>query len=134
MFDKVHAARLTQLADHLESGKLGHDLFDFNTYHNAQPCGTSGCAIGECPTLWPRHWEMTIGPILRDFQKGVCSIEESACWWFGIDEREFRHLFMPYGQEPRLYGGTHCHQDVTRYEVAANIRAFLEVKRRERQE
>ena len=63
-----HKKRLAKLADHLSSGKLGHDVFDYNTWglfessgkQNKQykvSCKTSGCALGECPTIFPRHWK-----------------------------------------------------------------------------
>lgn len=52
--------RLRKLADHLMHGKLGHKRFDFNEYNlpsegfDEKGCGTAGCAIGECPIVFPR--------------------------------------------------------------------------------
>jgi len=60
---------LLKLADHLESGKLGHPTFDFTTFNSTlrydmsprKPvvpgCGTNGCAIGELPVLFPKLWK-----------------------------------------------------------------------------
>jgi len=59
--------RLLILADHLLYGSLGHKVFDFNTYNTydnpfekplegvPRGCGTHGCAIGECPVIWPEE-------------------------------------------------------------------------------
>lgn len=52
--------RLLQLADHLEKGKLIHREFNFYYFNFGEEdetgCGTAGCAIGECPAIFP-EWK-----------------------------------------------------------------------------
>ena len=117
---------LEKLAEHLERGQLGHKVFDFSTYNSngessiyAPECGTNGCAIGECPILFPEDWKfdgygmpILLNGSIRDF--------------FGIDPEQYRHLFIPYEQQPEKFGGKILDGSATRYEVAANIRAFIE--------
>jgi len=61
--------KLQKLADHLRRGKLGHTTFDFSCINDGEPaqvtidpktltikasgCGTSGCAMGELPIIFP---------------------------------------------------------------------------------
>ena len=123
----MNKERLLQLADHLENGKLGHEVFDFRIYNNAitPECGTTGCAMGECPILWPNHWEWSIigYPTLSDGENHNSKF--SGCAWFDLDRRQYDHLFMPDQQKVLLYGGKLLTKDATRYEVAAGIRAFI---------
>ncbi len=136
MFDKVHAARLTALADHLERAvALKVDKFyfacslsDVETYTGGghregwPKCGTVGCACGEASLLWPEH-----------FRSGTdwLAMAEDAQKFFGLSFGEREHLFDPNQQDLGLFGGQHLGNNATRYEVAANIRAFLEIKARE---
>ena len=76
---KLHLLRLKKLADHLQTGKLGHDVFNINVYNeNPVPtpienspdsdyipsteadyhegCAVMGSAIGECPIVFPAEW------------------------------------------------------------------------------
>ena len=80
--------RLLKLAKHLESGKLHHKTFDLNTYH----CGTRGCAIGECPKVWPKLWKFT-----RDIPKYKINTlaTGSAMEFFDISGCAFQYLFTP---------------------------------------
>lgn len=57
----IRTDRLRQLADHLLNGKLGHQIFNFAFYNDRfiNKCGTSGCAIGECPIVFPDDWIWT---------------------------------------------------------------------------
>ena len=55
--------KLTTLANHLLHGKLGHEKFDFSNFNFtphkmliSNECGTLGCALGECPIIWPDEW------------------------------------------------------------------------------
>lgn len=94
--------RLLQLADHLENGKLGHERFDFSRYNNEpNKCGTAGCALGECPVLWPEQWKWDGNdPLLRD----KWETDESAHEFFGLDDFECDHLFYPEMQDTESFG------------------------------
>lgn len=122
--------RLVQLAEHLEHGRLGHEKFDFSTYNdtNENACGTAGCALGECPILFPSEWHFyNYGtPLLIDGQ--LCYCTESAIRFFDISRREAQHLFYPIGQDCDSLGGNQLDYDATKEEVAQNIRAFVAIK------
>ena len=123
----MNTERLLQLATHLESGKLGHEKFDFSIYNNnyiSPTCGTAGCAIGECPILWPKDWcfNETGRPRYRFTDWGT---EGSAREWFNIDSSEFGHLFIPYEQDCDVFGGVDLTEIATATQVASNIRAFV---------
>ena len=121
--------RLLQLADHLEHGKLGHAKFDFQEWHrggSAGQCGSAGCALGECPFIWPDRWCFDGDfPALQDGRSFGPLI--AAGRWFEIDEDEAVHLFIPARQKPRLFGGVILSRYVPKEKVAANIRAFVEI-------
>lgn len=135
MNDK-QAGYLAKLAKHLEAGKLGHKVFNFNFFNaNADgfevrgKCGTMGCAAGELPIIFPRKWkfdEHSGLPVLRngDYQSPSISGED----FFEISGDEFDHLFQPGRQSPHLYGGKYLRGFATRKQVAANIWAFLTKK------
>lgn len=124
-----HIDRLAKLAEHLEKGQLGHATFDFAVVNNSleASCGTAGCALGELPIVWPLCWSWNYGGI--PYKIGVQRLfEEDACDFFGIDQEEMDHLFYPALQRVDVYGGKKLNRSATRYEVAANIRAFIEIK------
>lgn len=120
--------RLTKLAEHLETGKLGHKIFDFSTYNanrngddmGTARCGTAGCAIGECPIVFPDEWKFDKlgGIVLRSGDDHTV--------FFDITDEQYDHLFLPNDQDCETYGGEELGKDATRYQVAANIRAFIE--------
>ncbi len=125
----MKANRLLKLADHLERGKLGHKVFFFGAYNaegtkaENQPvfkkkCGTLGCAIGECPFAFPRNWKF------NDFGYPVISStadeESSGMQFFGINSRDYAHLFIPGLQYDKKLRDT-----ATRKQVAAHIRKFV---------
>ncbi|KKN32114.1 hypothetical protein LCGC14_0817250 [marine sediment metagenome] len=127
----MNASRLLQLAEHLETGELGHEKFFFGSFTAGERnpdrynCGTVGCAIGECPAVWPGEWEFkNLMPVLRD----AGELEDSlncAERFFDINGPEMLALFCP-GE------GLSCippiGSDATRHEVAARIRAFVRWK------
>ena len=125
----MNKERLLKLADHLEHGKLGHKVFNFEVYNTRKDgdyprvnrCGYMGCAIGECPIIWPEDWEFMPYPVL----KGTRWSDRSGVKWFDITLAEFRRLFTPYNQHPDRYGGIALGDDATKEQVAANIRAFV---------
>ncbi len=103
---KLYRDRLLKLAAHLETGKLGHKKFDFSTYNSTpgiwelapKECGTNGCAIGECPFLFPKHWEIRLSaPVLKNFTavEYLNDSEESGEKFFGLTSNEYTLLFIP---------------------------------------
>lgn len=95
--------RLIQLADHLEKGRMGHREFDFThinlgfPYGQRHTCGTSGCAIGEMPIVWPDVWEFVDAGIPTVNMKGqiTSNWRDNVEAWFGIDRAQCNLLFMP---------------------------------------
>ena len=125
----MNKERLLKLADHLERGKLGHKKFDYSTFNGcdatAHKCGTNGCAIGECPILFPNEWEFD--------KDGVPSLIESTGLTFGdINEffelslEEAEYLFVPYSRHPKEGNKQAPFEDATKEEVAAHIRKFVQ--------
>jgi hypothetical protein len=131
----MNAERLLKLAEHLETGKLGHEQFDFGHYNvdldlNAAgpKCGAFGCAIGECPILFPDDWKFD-GCGLPSLRIGSVYASSDARSFFDIDISECDHLFYPDSQVPDLHGGVNLGICATKEEVAANIRSFVALKK-----
>ena len=134
METKIRTGRLLKLAKHLETGKLGHKVFDFANY-NAEKngdeltiavCGYAGCAIGECPIAFPKFWIFdTDGlPTLLESRNSPkpCGRE-----FFSLDTGQFEHLFLPGVQNTAW--GAYLGDSTTKEEVAANIRKFCKLVR-----
>lgn len=129
----MRKARLLKLADHLDKGKLIHKEFYFGKYNDGplqnigkiKNCGTRGCAIGECPAVFPEHWKFadSFDPILKNSETG--SPVEDAEYFFDIDYNEYSHLFLPTCQHTQKFGGKSTDDTTTRKQVASNIRAFV---------
>lgn len=123
----MHKERLLKLAQHLETGKLSVDKFNIQMYRSQfSGGGTSGCAIGECPTLFPEQWAWTEGDFPYPTLIGSTSIytREDACVFFEISGQEFHSLFM----DDR--GGclhTEDERERPREVVVAEIRRFVEL-------
>jgi hypothetical protein len=126
--------RLLKLATHLESGKLGHERFKFSAYNSfpknqdrGPRCGTAGCAIGECPIVWPRRWRFGSGGY-----PCIVGCDDQPRWsgteFFGLDLDEYNHLFVPYNQNPCQFGGRELGLNATRGQVAKGIREFVKIK------
>ncbi len=117
--------RLLKLATHLESGKLGHEVFDFSEYNNVcKPiCGTAGCAIGECPIVFPDEWKFSLSglPLFNDYGP-----RGGAKSFFEINDEEADCLFFPMSPDAIRRTSSILPMDATAAQVAANIRAFVE--------
>lgn len=148
---KINYNRLLKLATHLEKGKLGHRKFNFGLYNDKEfKCGTSGCAIGECPIAFPKDWEFRNDQIVclvnqrqSEFSDGYDMNNAAAKKFFGITEAEYCHLFLPtptyastsdIQQNVRKYGGSVLGVRAKKEQVAANIRAFVKVMRKKTKE
>ena len=133
--------RLLKLADHLENGVLGHKEFSFR-FINKGPfkdngCGIMGCAIGECPIVFPDEWKFQeIGyNTFRPICGGLLNPSTSAQLFFDLNYLDVRVLFYPHFievYEQYLKNNNtklvRLEVDATKEQVAANIRKFVEFK------
>ena len=137
MKKKIRFDRLKKLADHLIKGELGHDKFDFYTYnelfngeYKRNGCGTIGCAIGECPIIFPKDWcfsKIIKDPKLRRVNHS-CQIEQdSGMMFFGLTLEQYCHLFVPYHQS-NVFGGKQLGRKATAKAVGNNILVFIKPK------
>lgn len=142
----IHGKRLLKLAAHLEKGKLGHKQFNFAVVnatkvggrleemdHNG--CGTAGCALGECPIVFPKEWHFDEGAALLRSRKNTLwgnwtDASHSAREFFGLEHKEVVHLFVPFDQDTATYGGRELSNKAKPQSVARNIRIFVEKKRK----
>lgn len=134
MITPLSKERLEKLATHLESGELEHKRFDFGNYSVTRQCVTAGCALGECPAIWPEHWEKRPTSIPGRFDPVISGEQEpddSAEAFFQLSSEECDHLFYPSEQQPEEFGGIFLGCDATRHEVASNIREFIKRKEAE---
>jgi hypothetical protein len=126
----MNAERLLKLAEHLESGKLGHKEFSFACFGGRTKCGTAGCAIGECPFVWPESWKHIgiLHPVPVLINGETTNPLDCAQEFFGLSFRQAIHLFIPEDQNAHIYGGEFLGADATPRQVASNIRAFVAKK------
>ncbi len=116
---KIKHERLLDLAKALASGKIAHETFDFTVvnFHNGMladengrcvtafdritknPCGSSGCAIGQCAALFPKHFTYVDKPEDRNygFELDVVLKERKA------EFANYDHYDIPQ-VGPRFYG------------------------------
>ena len=135
--------RLLILAAHLEFGMLGHEVFDFKVFNqniNNKPvkvgeCGTKGCALGECPIIWPEYWKFKYAPVLKNLNFDADDHRatiQSAVSFFDITIYEVEVLFLPiHTLFPLEIGGKKIglpKLSASRYEVAKHIKRFVELK------
>jgi len=135
MKTEIRTDLLRKLANHLLNGKLGHEKFDFNYYNIGKKngvvdspenrCGTNGCAIGECPVIWPKKW--TWNDFSDPCVRGIPSTTDSIETFFCLTYHQQQHLFIPNNQSPDIYGGLHLDGDATKEQVANNIIQFCEL-------
>jgi hypothetical protein len=150
--EQIYIDRLNKLADHLDHGKLGHKLFDFGSWNRSwnfhgqeydeNGCGYQGCAIGECPILFPDEWEFvpdgsTFDPVLKDLDVKwpALAISRSIEKFFGLNDNEIDVVFVGYNQSMCNEGMylqdsniQQLPQSATKEEVAENIRKFIKWK------
>ena len=143
------AKKLIRLAVFLEN--LPPERFNFrhivdsNTWegHQNLSCGTTACAIGWCPTIWPKHlklvpyedYKSSVVVVLKnEVPESVCPSERDTfksdiSKFFGITAEETRQLFQPgvycdWSKAPfkAIYG------DASAKRVAEHIREFVMYK------
>jgi len=129
----MNKERLLKLAEHLESGKLGHKKFNFSVYnckmnYNDSPfeCGYTGCAIGELPIIFSDEWSFSDNGMPNLIVDSSDYVSDDAMEFFDITLEQFSHLFSPDNQMPERFGGKHLSDNATRYDVADGIRSFIE--------
>jgi len=141
----MDTARLLKLADHLESGKLGHQVFDFGVvnamlykkYPRQVPhgCGTHGCAIGELPILFPRSWGWIDGdPVLEKkpvhYTRNLrISLNQRVAGFFGIAEEAAELLFVAH-RFCAVWNKKPLSRNSGRKVVADSLRRFVEWRRK----
>jgi len=129
---------LRKLAQHLDTGELGHEKFYFGFFNSGpsprkrshyqdeprlRRCNSAGCGLGECPFVFPEwHFNNEEQPVYRD----IVSSEISAGIFFDLDRIQYEHLFIPDRQIPYEYGGKTLTKYCTKEELAANIRIFCD--------
>lgn len=130
-----HKNRLLKLADFLDN--LPRKKFFFgdvvNEFDEKNHCGSVCCAVGWCPTVFPRHWKWT-GDTFDDYYVGL---KESTTFWdedaaefFGIDINEACGLFYPGSTRPWARN-TMLADEATPKQVAKSIRQFVKWKEKE---
>ena len=134
---KFRKDRLLKIAEHLEAGKLGHKKFDFRYFNNgakdARGCGTSGCAVGEFPIIFPEHWEFgcEYRPAPRAAAGARVNVLVQVSDFLKISFREAEGLFIPTGgitttiSAPWNRSGQSLSGRANRKQVAAAIRRFI---------
>lgn len=144
-FTETGARRLLKLARHLEawkkSKKKGHKIFDFSKITDSREtgqCGSSGCAIGEMPVVFPKHTAYNG----INFDSGYITIKllgtkskdfNAAKRFFELKAIDTHALFAPYMQdeiEHEDVGLTELSGMATPKAVAKNIRKFVKWKRK----
>lgn len=125
--------RLLELAKHLREGKLGHKEFKYDVYNLGEPsrsvpgCGTSGCAIGECPIVWPELWEFNgfYGLPVTHMNHFECpSPRISSKDFFDLSDDEYDFVFIPDGMCE--LSRNPLDSTATRKTVAKHIEKFVE--------
>ena len=130
---RIYKNRLLKLAQHLQKGKLAHKKFNYAVFSAANvpipegACGTSGCALGECPAIfngwkWTHNYEAggTYYDEVAPVYKNNSWVRESADEFFGLTEHQRDFLFFGLDKdgEQRLTR--------TRKFVAARIKKFVQ--------
>lgn len=136
MKTQIRFDRLKKLANHLIKGKLGHEKFNFALYNtilnysdnfDRKGCGTVGCAIGECPIVFPKDWCFSkySEPKLRTINSSKQFIEQlSGLKYFGLTLVEYYHIFIP-NNHSKKFGGRKLGKKATAKAVGNNILAFI---------
>lgn len=132
--EQLYKDRLLKLAAHLETGKLGHKIFNFDIINDTwEPkCGTQGCALGELPIIFPDIWKFSSrGYVFTSDPPAVrAQCESDVCTFFSLSDEEYTLLFMPLVKGYSVTLNMPLWYKVTgsrakKEEVAANIRRFV---------
>lgn len=106
----MNRERLGKLVDHLFYGKLIHKEFTLKVFNSNSPndyhhfgedniCGTYGCAIRECPAVFPEDWIFNkkggltlLSSTSKSFDRDT---DDYAMEFFDLDWDEYKYLFFP---------------------------------------
>lgn len=132
--------RLEQLEKHLREGTPVQPDFNFAIYSSSREpnvCGTSGCAIGECPGIWPNDWAFGdvdfTGRVVPALRKKPGNAFRSAMGWFALTYEEAEALFIPCCYLNKRNGQRLLPPSTplaSRKDVADRIRTFIKYTRR----
>lgn len=142
--NKTHVKRFTELIAYLEQPdypkhfnfnhfKLEADELPLSVIGTRPACSTSGCALGDCPTLFPKQWHFYQGvPAL--IGRGSAYMTEayySAALFFGMTEMESDTLFKPGSGSIDVCGKRLFRMPLlsTRFDVAKNLKRYLKIKK-----
>lgn len=131
----MNKERLQKIEQHLRSGQLGHEVFDFSCINYTEfgepvkdnTCGSMGCAMGEFPIIFPEYWKFyddsNVVPIHEDDKQ--YDLQQDVALFLDIPEYASDHLFFPNAQDTAFYGGIALDETATKEQVADNIAAFI---------
>lgn len=114
----IRVELLKSLANHLKTGELSTEVFDFSKYDK--------CAMHECPAVWPKTWYLNEDGLPLLFRSANDKTYSCGREYFGLNTAAYDHLFIPTMQKPDLFGGQVLQDEATRYQVADNILAFCD--------
>ena len=126
----MNKERLVKIAEHLESGKLGADKFDYSSYGYKSDCGSAACAIGEFATIFPMDWYNEVSKNRNGFgvyqlyptmYRSDLGIDSCIIKYLGISQSEVDFIF--YDQP----------ESSTASDIAKVIREFIKSKEDELQ-
>jgi hypothetical protein len=124
----MNTARLKKIADHLQNGKLGHQVFDYAVINkgniNKKGCKHCGNAIGELPFIFPQEWSFTTDGVLN--HRTISNRWDAMCAFFEIDFDTINFLFFPRNDSYDVVNGNWLGKDATKEQVAEHIRRFIE--------
>lgn len=131
----MNIERLEKIATHLETGKLGHDTFDFMVVNSAlDTCGTNGCAMGEFPIIFKNDWRFKHGGV-ELINTSYRMLEDprqsnTVAIYLDLTPLDTRFLFFPRNIQFFSFVGEKMllSWDSTRYRVATRIRRFIDYK------
>jgi hypothetical protein len=86
-----------------------------------------GCALGECPIIFKRHFKFA-GNSISLRKEWACDYS-AAAKFFDITYDEAKHLFSPSSQMTYEFGGEQLLGEATKEEVAKHILKFVEIKK-----
>ena len=122
----VRVDRLRKLADFLD--KLQRSHFDFAIVRGkyspfpGNDCGTVGCAIGWCPTVFPKACHINVAGQAVRIDGRYRSYFAAGARLFGMSDDDAYHLFTP--REPSPATGRDLSYFATHKQVARRIRTY----------
>lgn len=137
---KLNIERLRKLADHLVSEKCKEIFYmvgprDENSQGIMIPLEAIPAldsAISESYKIFPEEWiwneEDEVAYLLEDKSMNPTT---SAAIFYGLDESELRHLFIPFNQDPEIFGGKMLEAIIMPYHIGENIYQFLDRNKKE---